>query len=221
MTNSSPEALIPQRLLFHFEIPCLWRSKIWGPQGCQLEPKYRLLGLGTLEGAPEFADVRMAWNEHGLVFNVRATGKRRQPWCRHSRPTDSDGLHVWIDTRDTQTIHRASRFCHRFVMLPAGGGKKYEQAVAAVEPINRARENPKPIPAGMLQVRSERRVDGYVLEACVPTEALTGYDPSEHPKLGFTYHILDSELGDQTLSCPASLPMSEDPSLWASLELVR
>ncbi len=221
MTNSTTEALIPQRLLFHFEVPCLWRRQIWSPQGCQLEPKYRLLALGTLEGAPEFADVRMAWNENGLVFNVRVTGKRRQPWCRDSRRSDSDGLHVWIDTRDTQTIHRASRFCHRFVMLPAGSGPKYAHPVAASEPINRARENPRLIPAGMLQVRSERRVDGYLLEACVPTEALTGYDPDEHPRLGFTYHVLDSELGEQTHSCPASLPMSEDPSLWGSLELVR
>ena len=221
MTDSSTDALIPRRLLFRFELPCLWRSEIWSPTGCQLESKYRMLTLGTLEGAPEFADVRMAWNEKGLVFNVRVTGKRRQPWCRDSRPSDSDGLHLWIDTRDTQTIHRASRFCHRFVILPAGSGPKYAHPYVTLLSINRARENPRMIPGGMLQVRGERRVDGYLLEACVPSESLTGFDPSEHPRLGFTYHVLDSELGEQTLSCPTTLPMSEDPSLWGSLELIK
>jgi hypothetical protein len=87
--------------------------------------------------------------------------------------------------------------------------------------INRARESPKPIRQGLLRVRSEKRVDGYLLEAFLPAAALTGFDPAEHPRLGFTYAVIDRELGDQTFSCGPEFSYQDDPSLWASLELVR
>ncbi len=57
----------------------------------------------------------------------------------------SDGLRVWIDTRDTHNIHRASRFCHQFVFLPTGGGPRLDQPVAEQTLINRARENATPV----------------------------------------------------------------------------
>ena len=52
-------------------------------------------------------------------------------------------------------------------------------------------------------------------------EALTGFDPQEHPRLGFTYAVVDRELGEQTLGVGSPMPYQEDPSLWATLELVR
>jgi hypothetical protein len=50
---------------------------------------------------------------------------------------------------------------------------------------------------------------------------LTGFDPVENPRIGFTYAVIDRELGDQTFNCAAEFPYQEDPSLWATLELVR
>jgi hypothetical protein len=70
-------------------------------------------------------------------------------------------------------------------------------------------------------VRSEKRIDGYLLQACVPAEALTGFDPAEHGRLGFTYAVVDRELGWQTFSIGPEFPFVEDPSLWGTLELVR
>ena len=69
-----------------------------------------------------WADVRAAWSEAGLAFVVRVEGKRQPPWCRAGRPEDSDGLQIWIDTRDVHNVHRAGRFCQRFIFLPGGGG---------------------------------------------------------------------------------------------------
>ena len=37
---------------------------------------------------------------------------------------------VWIDTRNTQNIHRAGRFCHRFAFLPVGAGGKPDVRLA-------------------------------------------------------------------------------------------
>ena len=65
------------------------------------------------------------------------------------------------------------------------------------------------------------RDDGYMLEALIPAEALTGFDPAEHPRLGFTYAVLDRELGEQTFGVGSPMPYQEDPSLWATLELTK
>ena len=206
--------------LFRLSVPCLYQQELWTDRGIQLGQDYRLPDFGRLEGRAAFADVRVAWSQAGLAFTVRVAGKRQRPWCRETRLDDSDGLQVWIDTRATQNIHRASRFCHRFVFLPAGGGRTLEESVADQLLINRARENAKPVRPGGLKIRSEKRVDGYVLEAHVPAAALTGYDPEEHKRLGFTYAISDRELGCQTLSVGPEFPFRDDPSLWSALELV-
>ena len=38
---------------------------------------------------------------------------------------------------------------------------------------------------------SQRQPHGYLLDALIPAEALTGFDPHEHPRLGFTYAAID------------------------------
>jgi hypothetical protein len=215
------DALLPERFLFRFSAPCLYRKSLWGKHGSGLEENYRLATLGELEGKAMAAEVRMAWSEAGLVIALRVEGKRQPPWCRASRPEDSDSLQVWIDTRDVHNVHRASRFCHRFVFLPTGGGRGQDEPTATWLPINRAREQPRAIPTGRIQVYSEKRVNGYLLDALLPAEVLTGFDPQEHPRLGFTYAVVDRELGEQTFGVGSPMPYEEDPSLWATLEMVR
>ncbi len=226
-----PDALLPKRFMFRFSLACSYREKLWTPKGAQLGEEHKLVDISTLEGRGDistlegrdesFADVRAAWSEAGLVVSVCVSGKKRAPWCRDSKPDDSDGLQVWIDTRDVHNVHRAGRFCHRFVFLPSGGGKKSEEAVVQWLPINRARQHPNSINPKDLKVRVERRDDGYFLEAFIAATALTGFDPEEHPRLGFNYAIIDRELGTQTLSPGEPMPYEEDVSLWPTLELRR
>lgn len=213
--------LLPTRFLFRFSAPCRYHDPLWTADGAKLSEKHRLVGLAELEGRAVWADLRAAWSEAGLAFAVRVEGKRQPPWCRPGRVEDSDGLQLWIDTRDVHNVHRAGRFCHRFVFLPGGGGRRMEQAVAEVLPINRARELPQPVREGLLKARCETRNDGYLLEAFLPAATLTGFDPAEHPRLGFTYAVIDRELGEQTFGVGSPMPYQEDPSLWATLELVR
>jgi len=220
------EFLLPKRFPFRFSLPCLYRKKAWSDKGAALGEKYRLVDLAELEGGARggkagYADVRVAWSEAGLAFSVQVADKKRPPWCRETRLDDSDGLQVFIDTRNVQNVHRATRFCHHFIFLPGGAGPKLDQPVAAWLPIHRARENPQSFEIESLGLRAEKRGDGYLLEAFVPAEALTGYDPSEHAALGFTYAVIDRELGEQTLATGSPMPFQEDPSLCATLELVR
>jgi hypothetical protein len=227
------EPLLPKRFLFRFSLPCLYRRPLWTDEGAGLDAKFRLVGLAELEGRPMPAEVRAAWSEEGLAFSVLVDGKQQAPWCRASKPEDSDGVQLWIDTRDVHNVHRATRFCHRFIFLPSGGGNRLDRPVAQWLPINRAKEHPRPHPdphpegAGArtrpesLRVLSRPQEGGYVLDIFIAAEALTGFDPQEHPRLGFTYAVLDRELGEQTLGVGSPMPYQEDPSLWATLELVR
>jgi hypothetical protein len=227
MTDDRQDAkLISTPFFFDFAVPCRHCAKPWTPKGVALDEAYGLPGFGVLdqpadEAVEEWADVRMAWNEAGLLFNVRVSGKRQPPWCRASRIEDSDGLAVWINTRHTPGIHRANRFCHAFRFLPSGGGPRLAQPVAAQMLVDRAREDPRRVDDDVLKVCSEKRVDGYLMAAFVPAEALTGFDPNEHPRLSFTYAVMDRELGQQTLTVGSQFPYDSDPSLWSVLELER
>jgi hypothetical protein len=221
-TNS----LLAPRFLFRFSLPLLRHDMIWKSGGVELDESHRLLNLAELDAGsddrePAFADVRVCWSADGLLFNVGVQGKRQAPWCRDGRLEDSDGLTVWIDTRATQNIHRASRYCHRYVFLPVGGGHGQDQPLADQMLINRARENARPIRPRELQVASQLTKNGYWLAAHVPAAALGGYDPQQHRQIGFTYAVFDRELGRQTFATGSGFPFEEDPSCWAVLELIE
>jgi hypothetical protein len=213
------ELLLPASFLFRYSVPCFYLSEANGSSGRALAEAYRLPNFTPLDGGPEGPEVRAGWNESGLTLSLEVTGKRQLPWCRDNRIEDSDGLHIWIDTRDTHNIHRAGRFCHYFVFLPTGGGGRLDEPVAEQVWLNRARENARPVRPGMLRAVSEKRRNGYFLDARIAAAALTGFDPSEHPRLGFTYCVTDREIGLRTFNCGPEFPFRDDPSLWATLEL--
>lgn len=213
--------LLSPSFLFRFAAPLRYAAKVWTPQGIDLKDEFRLPSFGELDDAPERVTVRGAWSEQGLTFVAVVSGKKQTPWCRENRIEDSDGFYLWIDTRDTHNIHRASRFCHQFVFLPTGGGHRLDSPVAESLAINRARENPKPIRHGTLQAVHHKQKDGYRLDCHVPASALTGFDPAEHPRLGFHWAVIDREIGEHSFCCPPGLPYREDPSVWGTLELTR
>ncbi len=219
MSNTT-DRLLPSPFLFRFSIPCRETKQQWTAKGLELDESYCLPAFGQLDDQQPFADVRVAWSAAGLALNVRVSGKRKTVWCHESRIEDSDGLTLRIDTRDTHNVHRATRFCHAFTFLPAGRGGNYDEPVAAQMLIDRAKEQTEPAPRGSLKIRSEKRVDGYLLEAFIDKAALQGYDPEEHHRLGFHYAVDDRELGQQPLTVGGELPHLSDPSLWSTLELV-
>lgn len=215
------EQLLPTRFLFRFAAPCLRFDGAWTAKGCELSEAHRLPSLGEIEGQSGFADVRAGWNEAGLFFTTSVRGKKHAVWCRENKLEDSDGLQLWIDTRDTHNIHRASRFCHRFVFLPAGAGRQFTEPVADQLLVDRARENAQPVRPGMLKVHSVASKDGYQMAAYTPAAALTGFNPVDNPRLGFTFYLFDREFGEQTFSMSPQFPFAADPSLWGTLELVK
>lgn len=221
MSDPLDASLLPPRQFFRFSCDLRQCNALAAGAKFDLDESYRLPALAELDGQPPIAEVRMAWSPAGLAWQVSVAGKSQLPWCRDSRLDDSDGLVVWVDTRATFNIHRASRFCHRFVFLPRGAGSAGDQPVADQLLINRARENARPVRPRELAARATATAAGYTLWAFAPAVALGGFDPAQYPRLGFTYAVLDRERGLQTFSAGPEFPYDEDPSCWAELRMVE
>ena len=159
------EPVLPPTFLFRFSVPCLQLPTQLPPRELELPEPYAIRGFGTLEDRREFAELRLGWGEDRLELSLRVRSKMRSQWCQATRLEDSDGLSVWIDTRDTQNIHRASRFCHRFIFLPRGGGPRLTDPIARLMPVSRARENPNFSDGSPIDIRTAQHVDGYALRA--------------------------------------------------------
>jgi hypothetical protein len=172
-----------------------------------------------LAGDPKFAQVRLAIGQNALFLQADVQGKRQLPWCRDTRLEDSDGLHLWIDTRNSREVQRATRFCHRFGFLPMGSGPKADLPTVGWTPIEHARDQPPQPPRELMSIRA-RVADGrYRMVAALHFDALHGFSREDFPVVGFYFCILDRELGRQCLSLPPDWPVVENPNLWAQLVL--
>lgn len=218
-------ALVPHRYLVRVAHPCLYVKAMPHPADAEhlldLPDVAALNNFAELDNGRRFADVRLAWNEFGLGVQVSVSGKKEHPQGDVDKPRQSDGVSLWIDTRDARTNHRASRYCHQFHLLPAGGGADKDEPAAGQTKINRALQDAPLCGPADIAFRQHKVKGGYRLEAFLPATVLTGFDPEQHPRLGVFYHVRDAELGDQTLSVNTDFPFSDDPSLWEVLELAK
>ncbi len=192
-----------------------------GDELLDLPEECRLDNFAAMDEQRNFADVRLAWNETGLGLQVQVRGKEKAPQGAVARPRASDGVTLWLHTRDARAGHRATRYCHQFHFLAAGAGEDGDQPAFVQTKINRALEDAPQAPAGSVAYLVRPARGGYLLEAFLPAVALHGYDPEQHPRLGVFYAVRDDELGEQLLSLSPEFPFWEDPSLWSVLELVR
>lgn len=216
--SNSIVAQVPKNLLFRYRISCQrFEGKFDKKFG--LGPEFEIPHLGEFEKQRRFADVRVGWNTDGMFFDIEISGKKQSLWCRESELLESDGIQVWIDTRDTHNVHRASKFCHWFVWMPKGGGPLSDEPVSAMLKINRSSEDSPTINRHRIEVVSNVSKTGYRFSAFIPGKALNGWGTSDHRHLGFNYAVLDRELGWQTLAIGPELPIREDPSLWQTLTL--
>ena len=215
--------VVPPPFLFRYSFPVRYVADLprGGKRLLDLPEECALPHVAALDGAARVGEVRLAWNTRGLGVSVRVAGRSQALRCDAMLPAESDGLQIWVDTRNTQSIHRASRFCHHFCLLPAGGGAKGRDPLAVQLPIARAREEAPLAAPGAAAARSDVTATGYALEAWLPAEVLHGFDPDATPRIGFYYYLRDAERGEQFLTVGHEFPFSWDPSVWSTLELVR
>ena len=214
------EPLLAPTFLFRFSANCLPLKGGMTAQGLALTPKHSLPSFEEMNGAKKFADVRVGWNKNGIGLQLTVSGKKKSLWCKPTKLGESDGIHLWIDTRDTHNIHRATRFCHRFFFMPQGIGVREMEPYATMLKINRAREESSSMNRGKLEIKATVKKNGYVIQAFIPKESMYGFAPEDQTKLGFCYAVNDRELGWQSFSIGPQFPIAEDPSLWGTLEMV-
>ena len=214
-------AVVPHSFLFRYSFPVRRAGNLPRKSAplLGLGQEFALPDLAALHEGPRFAELRMAWNAEGIGISARVQGKSGPPVCNPTYPAESDGLQVWIDTRNTQSIHRASRFCHHFCALPDGGKRRGPAAVQL--PIARAREESSLARPEQIGVHFEGQQGGYLLEMWLPADVLTGFDPEANPRLGFYALVRDSGLGEQFLTVGREFPFANDPSLWSTVELTQ
>lgn len=211
--------LVPNRFLFTIEIMLRHRSIMPRLDGrlTGWSDAERLPAVSTVDGKSEFASLWACWNDDGVAVACRVEGKRSPLRCNPSNYWNSDNLRVCIDTRPSPENKRATRFCRQFYFLPTGGTRK--SPVAGVGKFQRAREEAPPVDARLLRVASHISADGYMMEGFMPAECLTGWDPKEHPRLGFYYILEDTDHGKQFLTVGDELLWYADPSTWALARL--
>ena len=221
------ELLIPVAFYFRFSVPVNYIEGIpkRGKSLLKLPKKCLLPNLSLSENPKPYAEIAVAWNEQGVgmsaVFQAAPNAKTEAEFqVDQNTPATSDGLHIWIDTRNTQSIHRASRYCHQFAFLPSvGKNPKSKPSVHSI-PISRAKEHPNPIETELLQWKVTQEKTKHRWEAWIPAEVLTGFDAENIQKLGFTYHLKTTLSGSQYLTVNEDFPFASDPSLWTTLELI-
>jgi hypothetical protein len=107
--------------------------------------------------------------------------------------------------------------------------------VAWHKPIHRALENPPAVDTTKIILERRQLIDSdetnmetrktktrsYWMQAILPSEVLSGFDPEVNTRLGFCARLRDREKGDQLWAPGPEFPYWEDPSLWNVLELVK
>lgn len=217
-------SVIPYRFLFRLMYACPHVAEMpREDEDCliDLPESARLESFSEIDSAPKFADVRLGWNETGLGFQVEVRGKESPPIGDPDRPRQSDGITLWIDTRGDRASHRATRTCHQFHFLAAGGGSERDEPFFLQTKIHRALQDAPIASSADVPFRFERLKKGYRIEAFLSGNILSGWDPEDNPHLGIYYAVRDFELGEQTPNVGTEFPFGEDPSLWMALELTR
>lgn len=215
--------LIPNRMLFDFEFPLRYRSRlpvIDGDLGDWTDDE-SLPDFSELDGHKAFADLWACWNETGLSIACRILNKTRPLRCDPNVFWKGDNLRLCTDMRDARTNKRATRFCQQFFFLPTGGGRHRKEPVAGTNTLKRARQDAPAVPVERIKVASQVTKTGYTLEAHIPSQCLSGFDPAEHPRIGLYYLLEDGDYGQQYLTVGDDLYWYVDPSTWATAILQR
>jgi hypothetical protein len=217
------KVLLPQAFWFRIAVTCMRVDEIPRAE----DPK-RLLDLpatcalpdgAQLEGRVSWAEIRLGWNPRGLGIAVLAEGVADSQLTA-DRPEGFADVQLWVDTRDTRDVSRATRFCHRFVAQLRVGESGRKLGVEVVQkPIARAVADPPMSRPGLIESRVELGRSGWMLELFLPAQVLHGFDPDTNRRLGLAYQVSDKVREDQFLGVGRDFPIGENPSLWATIEL--
>jgi hypothetical protein len=216
-------SLIPQVFWFRLAAKCPRVESIPSAStaGRLLEfpPSCKLPDFSELDARPTWAEVSVGWNPKGLGVSIRAVAEKGKQ-SLIEKPEGFAEVNLWIDTRDTRNVSRATRFCHRFTArLDLTNDRKSLTVEASQKLIARAVADAQICDPRLLVTRTELTKTGWGLELFLPAQVLRGFDPETNRRLGFAYQVADHEREHQFMGVGRDFPLGENPSLWATLEL--
>lgn len=220
-TMSNLKIKIPARGLFHFAIPCYFQDPLWGDEGALFSERHRLPNLAQVDGVDYRVDAYVGWNDQGFAMRFRVLDGPTA--SRLAAGFSGASISVWINTRAAQDIHRATRYCHWFEIEPMIGRKGDRHAKLVWRAIPKAREVPSSPPPRSTRVRVDVASDkqSYITDILFTREALTGFNPREHRRIGLNFEVKGLRREVLTFSAGRPLPYGEDPSLWVTLDMVE
>lgn len=215
--------IVPPTLLFDYRLrvpACPQPSRRKKGRLLELTDQAQLPAFSTIDGSTPFASIRLGWNSNGLGINVSVSGRSQPVNGNTLQLEQSDCLEMWIDTRPTGNVHRATGYCHRLACLPVDESSNGQPSAVPL-PIAQQREIRSEIQSQHVQLRVHSAQDGYDMETWIPGSQLYGYrQVDELRQLGFYCVVRDTERGEQPLTVTDDFPYAWDPSLWVQLELI-
>lgn len=178
--------------------------------------KYLLPDTSRLCAEEAFGEVSMGWSRDGIELYIKVDEKFKQAY--YPEVDRGDSIELFFDTRDVKTASFNTRFCHHFFFFAEGVEGKFAGEITRfrtedVHPLCDAKD---------LKVKSECKSDFYSINIFIPSHCLIGYDPDQFNRLGFSYRINRSEGYPQHFSVVTEdYQIDQQPSLWASLKLVK
>jgi hypothetical protein len=214
--------IIPSSLLFDYRVrvpACPKPSRKKTGRLLKLADSAQLPNVSTMDSGASFSTVHVGWNSNGLGIRMVVRGRTQPLVGEPNQPADSDCVELWVDTRPTGNVHRATGYCHRLACFPCDQSANGEPTVVPI-PIPQQREVKSDMQSRHIQLRVHSRRDGYDMEVWIPESQLYGYrEIDELRQLGFYCLVRDTELGEQPLTVTEEFPFAWDPSLWVHLEL--
>ena len=178
--------------------------------------KFNLPSTQSFTQEKSFAQLAMGWNEQGL--KIRMESQHAVEHTFYPNIEKGESLELFFDTRDLKSKEFNTRFCHHFFFLPKG-----VEGVSKGEKTHFRTEDSHPLcDPDILECQTNLGKRSFEMDIFIPSQALYGYDPNQFSRLGFTYKINRYRGSSQHFSVTSEdYQINQNPSLWASLQLVK
>lgn len=209
--NESPSI----RLINFFDIEV---QNLYQPQEAwnSLSERHSIDASSNLLHQTTFADVRVGWNEMGLLFHFKVRFRSKQSF--YPNITEGESIEIFIDTRNLKNIHYNTRFCHHFYFLP------FPVESPKMGEITEFKFYDKRPLCSPEDLKCEWKYDGkhYSASILIPQESLCGFDPSQFSTIGFNYRVNRKGTKPQDFSASSEeYKVEELPSIWSTMHLVQ
>ncbi len=176
---------------------------------------YALPDSSALCDESPFAEVAIGWSPEGIEFYAKVLCPVEK--MRYPEVSKGDSVELFIDTRDVKTSGYNTRFCHHFFFLP----EPVEGRQAGEITQFRTEDKHDWCHPDDLLIKSTVQKKHYTMNIFIPAHCLTGYDPTQFERFGFTYRINCYNESAQHFSVSTlDFPIEQHSSLWATTRMV-